>query len=266
MKRLASLVLALALMVAAPPSLAVDLVSHRAVYRLTLGDSALGVDVTDVEGAMIYEWGDSCDGWTTTQKSRMKFFYQDGRAADIGWTLSSWESKDGLRYRFFVRNFQGNKLTTELKGKARLNGTGKGGVAEFSEPKAMKLALPSGTLFPTSHSRSLLQHLAAGDRAFYATVFDGTDDQGMFDINAVLAGRPIPDADAAKLSPLLAKGPVYRLGLAFYPAGKDTPTPEHEQRLTVYGNGIVDRLTLEYGQFTVDAALQKLEALPAPGC
>src|SRR5215813_1144058 len=187
MKRLASLVLALLLLSGAAPVPAVDLVSHRAVYRLALDSNALGVDVSDVQGEMIYEWGDACDGWTTTQKSRMKFFYQDGRTADIGWTLSSWESKDGLRYRFFVRNFQGSKLLGELRGEARLDGAGKGGVAEFSEPKASRLALPAGTLFPTSHSRSLLGHLAAGDRAFYATVFDGTDQQGIYDISAVLA-------------------------------------------------------------------------------
>lgn len=265
MNRFASLVLALSVLVAGP-AVGGGLAPHRAFYSLSLGDRSSTGDVVDVQGMMIYEWGDSCDGWTTSQKSRMKFFYDDGRTVDLGWSLSSWESKDGTRYRFFVRNFDGPNVTSELKGEARLDGAGKGGVALFSEPKYLKLALPSGTLFPTAHSLSLLKHLAAGDRQLYATVFDGTDDQAPLDVSAVLADRKRPAAEMAKLSPLLANGPVYRVGLAFYAAGEAQPKPEHEQQLQVYGNGIVDRLSLDYGSFNVDAALKKLEALGPPGC
>ena len=70
---------------------------------------------------------------------------------------------------------------------------------------------------------------------------------------------------------MLAGGPVYRLSLAFFaPAGEvgsgDESTPEQEQAVSIYANGVIDRLTMDYGSFTVDAALKKLEALPASGC
>jgi len=263
--RLASLLLP-CLLLAPDLASASEFASHRAVYDMKLSHAENGGEVSDVRGEMSYEWVEACDGWTTTQKSQMKFFYQDGRAVELGWSLSSWESKDGLRYRFFVRNFTDNKATTEFKGEATLDGPGKPGVALFTSPKGLKLKLPAGTLFPTAHTFALIRHLKAGDRLLYATVFDGTDEKGLFDISAVLAGTARPNAATAELSPLVAEGPVYRVGLAFFAPGGNQSTPEHEQTLSIYGNGIVGGLTLDYGSFTVDAALTKLEGLPAPGC
>lgn len=240
--------------------------SHRATYDMKLSRSANGSEVIDVRGSMTYEWQDACDGWTTSQESKMKFFYQDGRTVDLGWKLSSWESKDGLRYRFFVANTSDGKPAGEFKGDATLTGPGQGGSAHFTSPKAETITLPTGTLFPTGHTITLLNHLKDGDRLLFATVFDGTDDRGPFDISAVLADTPSPDPAQAALSPLLAQGPVYRVGLAFYSPGSDQSTPEHEQTLSVYANGIVSRISLNYGTFSVDGVLQKVEALPAPGC
>ena len=243
-----------------------EFASHRATYDMKLSRSQNGSEVADVRGTMTYEWLDACDGWTTTQKSQMKFFYQDGRTVDLGWTLNSWESKDGLRYRFFVRNLTDDKETSVFKGEAKLDGPGLGGKAHFTEPKDTTMSLPAGTLFPTAHTITLLNHLKAGDRLLYATVFDGTDDKGMSDISAVLASTPAPEAAVAALSPLVARGPIYQVGLAFFTPGGKQSTPEHEQTLSVYGNGIVGKLSLDYGTFTVDAALTKVEALPTPGC
>ncbi len=243
-----------------------ELASHRATYDMKLSRSDNGAEVVDVRGTMTYEWLDACDGWTTSQKSQMKFFYQDGRTVDLGWSLNSWESKDGLRYRFFVGNITDGKVTSEFKGDAKLDGLGKGGIARFTAPKGAKLTLPVGTLFPTTHTLTLLNRLKAGDRLLYATVFDGTDDKGLFDISAVLAGTPAPEAAIAALSPLVAQGPIYQVGLAFFKPGGDQSTPEHEQTLSVYGNGIVGKLSLNYGSFSVEAALTKVETLPDPGC
>ena len=243
-----------------------ELASHRATYDMKLSRSQIGADVVDVRGTMTYEWLDACGGWTTTQKSQMKFFYQDGRTVDLGWSLNSWESKDGLRYRFFIGNITDGKVTSEFKGDAKLDGPGLGGVARFSLPKELKLDLPTGTLFPTAHTISLLKHLKAGDRLLYATVFDGADEKGYSDISAVLAGTPAPDAATAVLSPLVAIGPVYRVRLAFFAAGDNQATPDHEQTLSVYSNGIVSKLSLDYGSFIVDGILRKVEALPTAGC
>ena len=248
-----------------------ELLPHRATYVLSLGHNLSGSDVVNVRGVMTYEFADACNGWTTTQKARLKFFYDDGRTDEVGWDLNSWEAKDGKRYRFFMRNFDGDNVSSEFKGEAEMPAPGQAGLVRFEIPAQKRLALPRGTLFPTGHSLALFRHLAAGDPTFLATVFDGSDDKGPMEISAALAGSSKPAAEQAKLSPLLAAGPVYRLSLAFYaPQGEattgDEATPQQEQSVSIYANGVIDRLTLDYGSFTVDAVLKRLEGLPAPGC
>ena len=56
-----------------------ELLPHRASYLLSLGRNLSGSDVVNVQGVMAYEFADACDGWTTTQKARLKFFYDDGQ-------------------------------------------------------------------------------------------------------------------------------------------------------------------------------------------
>jgi hypothetical protein len=248
-----------------------DLLPHRASYLLTLGHNLSGSDVVNVQGVMAYEFADACDGWTTTQKARLKFFYDDGRTDEVGWNLNSWESKDGKHYRFFMRNFDGDNVTSEYKGEAEMPSPAKPGLVRFETPAGKQLTLPRGTLFPTAHSLTLLRHLAAGAPTFLATVFDGSDDKGAMEVSAALAGSSKPAAEQAKLSPLLVAGPVYHLSLAFFaPQGEatmgDEATPQQEQSVSIYANGVIDRLGLDYGSFTVDAVLKKLEGLPAPGC
>src|SRR5579863_9590280 len=203
--------------------------THRAVYTLALDPSSGGTDLTGVEGIMTYEWADACKGWTTTEKADLKLYYQDGHQDGVGWTLNSWEAKDGLSYRFLVRDFTGDKQSSELEGEATLRGPGEAGIAHFTKPTTEAMALPAGTLFPTAHSDTLLRHLAAGDRQFFATVFDGTDDKQLFQISAVLSSTLKPSAEDSRLSPLLAEGPIYRLGLAFYGAHAESSTPDQEQ-------------------------------------
>jgi hypothetical protein len=42
--------------------------------------------------------------------------------------------------------------------------------------------------------------------------------------------------------------------------------PEHEQVFRIFATGVVDEMLLDYGDFTLRADLQSVEALPAPQC
>lgn len=251
---------------AAAPSLAVEITPHRAIYDMALLSSGGSSDIADVHGTMQFEWKDSCDGWSVDQRSLMTFLYNSGDQVDLGWNLVSWESKDGQRYRFYVRKFQNGELYEELRGDARLDGPGKGGVAEYTLPEPRKVHLPAGTMFATAHSLKLLELAEAGERFLWATVFDGSDAEGLFGVNAVITGRHEPEGVADTRSPLLIAGPSWHVGLAFFAAAGQGAEPEHEQSLRLHGNGVVEDLMLDYGDFRVTATLQKLEKLPPADC
>ena len=79
---------------------AVDILPHRAIYKMDLNAAESRSNVADVEGFMMFEWRDSCDGWSVTQKLAMTVYYATGESTDFGWSLNSWEAKDGMKYGF----------------------------------------------------------------------------------------------------------------------------------------------------------------------
>lgn len=251
---------------AALPAAATEITPHRAIYDMSLLSSKAGGDIADVSGTMQFEWADACDGWTVDQRSVMTFLYNSGDEVDLGWNLVSWESKDGLRYRFYVRKFQNGEMYDELRGDARLDGPGKGGVAEYTLPAPKRIHLPAGTMFPTAHSIELLRLAEADQRLLWAHVFDGSDEEGLFGVGAVITDRRDPEGVADTRSPLLIAGPSWHVSLAFYAAEGQAAEPQHEQSLRLHANGVVEDLVLDYGDFTVSATLKKIEKLPPPDC
>lgn len=242
---------------------AFEIAPHRAMYDLSL--SKHGGDVADVRGSMLFEWEDACDGWNVTQRTVMAFTYQNGQEVKIAWNVTTWEAKDGLSYRFFVRRFENGELAEEFRGAAKLDGAGKGGFAEYTLPEKRSLELPAGTLLPTAHSLELLRRIEAGDQLFWATIFDGYTAKGLSDLNAVVTARLAAEAAAPELSPLLSAAPSSRVSIAFFGREGQAAEPEHEQMLRLHQNGVVESLKLDYGDFTIDGKLTELKSLP-PDC
>ncbi len=265
-----SLVLALAALWSLPSHAAgsgpaVDLLPHRASYTVTLGDVTSSSPVVEAQGRFDFEWGDACDGWTVVQRFRVYMIYEDGLVADFGWTLSSWESKDGKRYRFFIRRFEGEREVEKVRGRATLTADGTGS-ASFSSPQDREVALPAGTLFPTQHTIDVLAHAGDAPTPHWRTVFDGSGEEGLFGVSAALTGR-LPSGAATQIaSPLVSDVPSWNLSLAFYGLDESSSEPEQEQRVRLFANGVVDEMRLDYGDFVLDADLSSVEPLPVPGC
>jgi hypothetical protein len=261
--RLAAAALMLTACAAAAPALAAHVAPHRASYELLLDSANPASDVVDVQGSMEFEWADSCSGWTVTQKSLMTVTYSSNETADIGWSLLSWESKDGLKYRFLVRNLENGEMADQYRGEASLDGLGRAGRAVYSLPARKTVRLPAGTLFPTAHSLELLRHAEAGDTLMWRMVFDGSDDKGLFGVNAVI-GKPKPAAPTSVSSTLLA-GAAWPILLAYFAAEGQEAEPTNEQRLSIRDNGVVDELRIDYGNFRVLARLKQIAPLK-PTC
>ncbi len=251
---------------------AFELVPHRAVYAMTLNSTSLSGGVTGASGAMTYKFGDSCDGWTVENKTVLTFAYNDGAPVATTWDFVTWESKDGLHYRFRVRSTRDGVVSDEIDGVANLDGRGKGGVAKFTLPEPKTLRLPKGTLFPTEHTIRLLEAAQHGEHSLERVLFDGTGDDDIFDVNAII-GRPLPanaNASPAEATPgvnaSLLTAPSWHVQMAFFPRGSSDPTPDYEVALRYYLNGVADEVVQSFGSFSLKGTLQKLETLPRPDC
>lgn len=263
------LALAVTFTLAAVPAAAVDLVPHRAVYamRLATAKSASGISAAD--GVMTYQFADTCDGWTVENSTVINFVYNEGGRVATTWDFLTWESKDGKRYRFRVRSTRDGQVVEQVDGTASLNG-GNGGKATFTQPEALTLKLPKGTMFPTHHTEQLLKVAEAagkvGGRMFARAVFDGSGPDGLFDVSAML-GRPIvAPSPGAKPDSDLLKTPSWRVQMAFFPVESKDIFPEYEVGLRYHVNGVAQDVVQDFGDFSLKATLRELERLPRPEC
>lgn len=248
------------------PAAAVTIAPHRAVYALDLGQARSDSNVTQAEGRLEYEWDDVCDGWTVRQRTLLTMMHRSGQSIQSNWAINSWESKDGLRYRFFVRRFNAAGTVESVRGHAELDGPGLGGQAVFYDPVERVVTLPKGTLFPTNYSLEMMA-LAEQDRLpVWRIMFDGFGDEDLLGVSAAMVSKLAAGEAASLESAMLSDQPSWRVRLAFFPLERRSPEPDREQGFRVFANGVVDELVIDYGDFSIDADLEALSSLPEASC
>lgn len=261
--RPSSILLLTAGLLAATPAGA-ELLSHRAAYRLSLTDGGTDETIRELRGGLVLEWQAACDGWVSNQ--RMGFVAGDGSGEpDINYDVrfKSWESRDDTRLRFEISSFDGGQLRDRFKGMASLDAPGGNGQAIFEAPDDERLALPAGTLFPTSHVRALIAAAQRGEHFMANNVFDGSGGQGLTQITAVIgAADPVPGSEAEQAPPV----PSWHVSLAYYASEQRSETPDFETDFDLAENGVVRDMRMNYGNFVLHAELERLESLPAPHC
>lgn len=256
------------LLAVAPAVSAVEIAPHRALYSLSLASSKTGSGVLGATGAMVYQWGEACDGWTVEQHFRLRLLYAESGSTDVSSSLVTWESKDGLRYRFNERRLRNGEVDEEIRGEAHLDGPGKGGVAEFVRPEAATLTLAPGVMFPTAHTLFLIERAKAGDHFVARSVFDGATVENAAQITAVIGSEltPVSDPKDKLLQNPLLRRPSWPVRLAFFPASSNSEQPDYELGMRLLDNGVSKDMSLDYSDYVIKAKLDEIEALPRPVC
>ncbi len=244
---------------------AADVLPHRAVYGLSLKETSGGSTLADVKGAMYVDWVETCEGWSSSQRLEIRFIDLRMPDIDIDSKFASWESRDGLSYRFNVVSLTDGQPDKELRGQASLAALGAAGEAEFTAPEPRRLDLPAGTMFPGRHMLELLDRAAAGDKIVSRVVFDGTSEEGPFEINAVIGPLKQPAGKSAVLPPELDK-PYRPMRLAFFNLDPEAVEPFYELSAEVMDSGIARSFLLDYGDSVIAAKLGRIELVERPAC
>ena len=259
------LILLLSLFVAAAPAEAIELKPHRAIYSLKLASADSGSGVTDAQGAMVFEWAESCESWTTRQRARFDVYSPEGGSVRTEVSFSSWEGKTNGSYGFNLRTLQDGRVVEDLRGEAKLEGNG-GGQAVYSKPRQQRIELPPGTLFPVAHTKLLIQEAMAGGRQLLRPVFLGQREDEPMMVNAVVTQRaPAAHPTATGDGNDLLDRPSWKFHLAFYGADDDL-LPAFQIHEVLYDNGVVGDATVIYDEFSFAYTLERLEPLPRPKC
>lgn len=263
MARVLLAVLASALLCLPYRGSAAELIPHHAFYNLKLGSKSGQSAIVEASGGMAIEVSETCDGWLTKQRLRLRILRDEGEEVVTDNNFTSWEAKDGLKYRFSVRNRLNGEVNEEFRGEAELKPNG-GGRATFTQPKRSEVALPAGALFPTAHVAALIDAARKGTRVFRRVVFDGATTDGPDEINAVL-GKP----KALEKMPGLEKKAGARswpMRWAFFPVASKSAAPDYELDMRMLEDGVVVDVGLVYEDFEVSGQVEYFEPLPHPKC
>jgi EipB-like len=246
---------------AAAPAGAVDLAAHRALYALTL-DSARSGDITGASGEMAYEVTDACDGWAVRQRLDMSITNRDGQDVQMVSDYTTWESKDGSKLRFRMKQTTDQAVTSEVAGDATLEHPGGPGTVTYTLPEGSTKPLPAGTLFPMAHTNAILDAAIAGKKFMTVPLFDGTGPNGAQDSSIAIPSWNPPQPNAW---PVLAKLPSGRVRVAFFDRDANSQQPDYEVGMRYWQNGIADDLSMDFGEFVMSGKLKDL-AVPPHAC
>ncbi|MCC6717130.1 MAG: DUF1849 family protein, partial [Acetobacteraceae bacterium] len=219
-------------------------------------------DVIAAHGTMGFEVIDACDAWAVRQRLAITVTGRDGTDIDLASDYTTWESKDGLKMRFRMRQTTDDAVVNDLTGTAELERPGGPGRATYTQPADTTRDLPAGTLFPTAHTEAILAAAKAGKRFIALPLFDGTSADGAQDSTIAIVGWNPPAATAwPELTPL----PSTRVRIAFFEREGNKQQPEYEVGMRYWENGVADQLNMDFGDYVLSGKLTEL-TLPKPGC
>ncbi len=257
--------------VSAPPALPAEhkssdnkLVSHKALYEISLAGTKSGSQVVNVSGKMLYETQASCDAWQASHQFNLFYEYADSPAMHVTSDFSTYEPFDGKSIDFNSRRTQDGQLVEELRGSATLKADGSG-EAIYTMPKGLEYDLAPGSLFPMGHTLSVIKAIRDNKKFMNASVFDGSDEEGPIEISSFV-GKPVLTPDHFKSDELfdqkLLASPAHSIRLAYFPLGESGESADYEMDVVFHENGIISDMAIEYDDFTVTQKLVALEALP----
>ena len=244
----------------------IEIVPHRAGYALEIRRTSQNSRISDAEGAMLYTWGETCDGWLIEQKFVLNVVRVDGVAMDLTAISSTWEAKDGSRFRFSIKRKRNGEAVEKIRGEGRIDGVDGSGFAEFELPKKIRIKLPKDTVFPTKHTLRLIQLAKEGVRTDRQFVFDGSKLESASPVSAFILQPKTSKNPSPALNPPFGPFEVRNIHLAFFAATGVAPEPEFEMSIELQDNGIAPSLILNYGDYSVKGVLTRLEPLEKPDC
>ena len=233
--------------------------AHRAFYHLTLASSR-GGDVVAATGTMGYEVIDACDGWAVRQRLSMTLTNSEGQDVQMVSDYATWESKDGLKFRFHMKQTTDSAVTSETDGDAKLERPGGPGEGHYTTPDEATKELPAGTLFPMAHTEAILAGARAGKKFLSLPLFDGTVDAGAQDsFVTILGGMAQPRKEKW---PALSSLASTRVRIAFFDRDPAAQTPDYQVGMRYWENGVADDLQMDFGDFVMSGTMTEFALQP----
>lgn len=248
------------------------LAPHRAVYDMVLDRTESSDGISDVRGRMVFEFGGSaCEGYTLNIRLVTEMTNQDGDSALTDLRSSTWEDGRGEQFRFNSTQYRDEKITEASSGNASKEEAGV--VVDLKKPEEEKLHYKGAILFPTQHSKQVLEAALRGRRIVQARIFDGSEKgRRLYATTAFIGNMRPPGASRKKLDDIANDDKLN--GLKSWPVtisyfdgnAEGEAVPDYEMSFQLFANGVSRDIKIDYGDFAVRGELTSLEFFKQTKC
>lgn len=250
------------------------LVPHRAVYDLKHVRVSARSGIAAIEGLMTIEFsGAACEGFTSNVRIALKIRRRNGRARVSDLKSTSWESGDGLSFKFGTRQALNGRMQEYVSGRVKMPGSGKTGKGVILKPRARKFDVPATTIFPTEYTLRVIEMARGGKTLVKALVFDGTEKDKTVQSIALIgkrkpAGTDRPGRGDKKFKKQLAGVDAWTVDVSYFPndTRQTDQTPSYRSTMLLYDNGVTTDMRMVYEDFTLHGELRFLEYTKRSDC
>jgi hypothetical protein len=253
----------LALGLADSGAVAAELVSHEARYDIVLESIQSEGFPLEAGGVMAVRLTRDCQKWELIQEMQFSVGMEGAAPIELHVQIKMLEGLDGSRMEFTGWQKSNGRDTVKLRGRARMNRNGDGGVAEFSHPEQTAWNLPSPTRLMVSARRDLLEALSAGEAAPQSIAFEI---QGVSEVTRVSPGKGVGTTALQTAGAALLKERSWTVDRAIYFEEIAHNEPAMYETLQIHANGVVSKFWHDYRNMVIEGELVALEKLPEPTC
>lgn len=261
-----ALAAAAALATSAAHAQAGGLVSHRAVYELSLKSAEGAHAPAAARGLIVYDFqGSACEGWTTTFRQVTDVTPAEGetRRSDLSSTAFEEADFSTMRFRVETREGDASKL---VQGSAQRSD---GGLSiALTRPLRQKVDLGDEPRFPTHQMLGVIEAAEAGRTTYEVKLYDGSDSGSkIYDTTTVIgAPRAAPAAEAPAQDDALKGRRRWPVTTSYFEPGSGDRAPAYVLSYDLYENGVSRNLTLDYGAFALSGTLKEFKTYPMKPC
>jgi len=116
------------------------------------------------------------------------------------------------------------------------------------------------------HTIKLLKLAQEGKRIDRQLVFDGSDLEPPGPVSAFILPLRRPKTTNKALKAPLGPTNLRTFNLAFFNMDSKRAAPEFEMSIHIQDNGVAPSMVLDYGSYSVQGELVRIEALEKPSC
>jgi hypothetical protein len=244
------------------------LVSHRAVYELSLAKAIGSKSPTAAHGRIAFDFtGSACEGYVQNFRQLTELQPAEGPTHVSDMHSATFEDGLGKSFRFRIETKVDRNPGDNVDGQAQRADDGALSI-DLKQPKRAKVDVGEDVAFPTEHLKRILAAARAGSHVLEVKVYDGSESGEKIFNTTTIIGKPIETQAVEKAAhvPALEGMKRWPVSISYFELGKKDSAPAYVLSFDLYENGISRALKLDYGDFVLAGEMTQLDILPTKTC